>query len=167
MPETRSHRGFSLIELVIVVLIIGIISAIAIPRISRGSGNAADAALSGNLAVLRNAIELYGTEHNGDFPKIDATDTFEKQLTLFTDAKGNTSETKTGDYVYGPYLRKVPPLPVGGNDYKGKTTVADATAGVPGTTKNAGWHYNATTGEIKANVPDTEVDRNSVKYNSY
>lgn len=167
MQATRSQSGFSLIELVIVVLIIGIISAIAIPRISRGSGNAADAALSGNLAVLRNAIELYGTEHNGTFPQTDAADKFEQQLTMFTDAKGNTSATRTGDFVYGPYLRKVPPLPVGGNDYKGKTAIANASDGVPGTVKNAGWHYNSETGDLKANVPDSEVDRNGVKYNAY
>jgi type II secretory pathway pseudopilin PulG len=156
-----------LIELVIVVLIIGIISAIAIPRISRGSGNAADSALSGDLAVLRNAIELYGTEHDGVFPQTDGAGKFENQLTLFTDSKGNTSTTKAGEFVYGPYLRKVPPLPVGTSDYKGETGIASAADGVPGTTKNAGWCYNPDTGDIKANVPDAEVDRNSVKYNTY
>ena len=63
-PQGKSKRsGFSLIELVIVVVIIGIIAAIAIPRLSRGSQGAADSALSGNLAVLRAAIELYATEH--------------------------------------------------------------------------------------------------------
>src|SRR5919112_1210242 len=66
------RRGFSLIELVIVVVIIGIIAAIAIPRMSRGTAGAADSALSGNLNVLRNAIELYATEHGGKFPSGDA-----------------------------------------------------------------------------------------------
>src|SRR5215218_7529280 len=58
----RYSRAFSLIELVIVVVIIGIIAAIAIPKMSRGSAGAADSALQGNLAVLRNAIDLYSTE---------------------------------------------------------------------------------------------------------
>src|SRR5689334_14471462 len=76
----RCHGGFSLIELVIVVVIIGIIAAIAIPRLSRGSAGAADSALSGNLAVLRNAVDLYATEHGGTYP---AVATFDSQLTQF------------------------------------------------------------------------------------
>src|SRR4051812_8894152 len=60
-PQAR--RGFSLIELVIVVVIIGIIAAIAVPRMSRGSQGASDSALGANLAVLRNAVDLYQTEH--------------------------------------------------------------------------------------------------------
>ena len=55
----KNQKGFSLIELLIVVVIIGIIAAIAIPRMSRGSAGAANSALSGNLAVLRSAIDLY------------------------------------------------------------------------------------------------------------
>src|SRR5215212_5983808 len=90
--RTLSRRGFSLIELVIVVVIIGIIAAIAIPRLSRGASGAADSALSGNLSVLRNAIDLYATEHGGSYP---ALSTFDTQLTQFTDASGATSATKT------------------------------------------------------------------------
>ncbi len=96
------RRGFSLIELVIVVVIIGIIGAIAIPRLSRGAEGAADSALTGNLAVLRNAIDLYQTEHGGTFP---TTGDIVNQLTQYTDDAGATSATKTGAFIYGPYLR--------------------------------------------------------------
>src|SRR5688500_621339 len=119
-PSAR--RGFSLIELVIVVVIIGIIAAIAIPRLSRGAAGAADSAIAGNLSVLRNAIDLYATEHGGTYP---ALATFEAQLTQFSDASGTTSATKTATAIYGPYLRKVPPLPVGPTGYKNTTTVVD------------------------------------------
>ena len=33
---------------------------------------------------------------------------------LESDDQGNTSATKTGNYVFGPYIRSVPPLPVEG-----------------------------------------------------
>ena len=79
----RSRRAFSLIELVIVVVIIGIIAAIAIPRLSRGSEGAADAALIGDLAVMRSAIDLFSTEHPGS-PPLEAT--FENQMLLYSDA---------------------------------------------------------------------------------
>src|SRR3954453_19452292 len=103
----RAPQGFSLIELVIVVVIIGIIAAIAIPRLSRGSAGAADSALLGNLAVLRNAIDLYATEHGGTYP---ALATFDAQLTQFTDAPGGAAAAKDTTHVYGPCLRKMPVL---------------------------------------------------------
>src|SRR5678809_1659153 len=99
--RSSSRKGFSLIELVIVVVIIGIIAAIAIPRLSRGASGAADSALAGNLSVLRNAIDLYATEHGGTFP---AQATFEAQLTQFSDASGATATTKTSAAIYGPYI---------------------------------------------------------------
>lgn len=164
-PRARrpSSRGFSLIELVIVVVIIGIIAAIAIPRLSRGSAGAADSALSGNLAVLRSAIDLYATEHGGTYP---AVATFEAQLTQFTDAGGTPSPSKTSTAIYGPYLRKVPPLPVGGTGFKNSTTVVDGSTGTPGASPG-GWFYNPTTGEIKANLADSEKDATGKQYNAY
>lgn len=149
------RRAFSLIELVIVVVIIGIIGAIAIPRMSRGSEGAADSAVAANLAVLRNAIDLYATEHGGAFP---ALATFEDQMTKYTDAAGTVSATKTTTAIYGPYLRSVPPLPVGVN--KGKNTLAAAYAA------NVGWVYTETTGVIIAGT-STEKDKTEKAYNTY
>ena len=161
-------RGFSLIELVIVVVIIAIIGAIAIPRMSRGAAGAAESALVGDLAVLRNAIDLYAVEHGGEFPGVDpATDAFSAthcvdQLTQYSDGQGNVSETKTANHIYGPYLRKVPPLPVGAN--KGETAIADANTSALGAA-GAGWYYNAETGEVQANSTDTDATGDA--YSSY
>ena len=142
------RRGFSLIELVIVVVIIGIIGAIAIPRLSRGAEGASDSALAGDLAVLRNAIDLYATEHGGDYPGLA---TIEDQLTQYTDANGNTATSKGGDFIYGPYIRKIPALKVGGE--KGSNTFTDT----PGTA-TFGWVYDATNGTI---VPNTGTDKDA------
>jgi general secretion pathway protein G len=158
-----SRVGFSLIELVIVVVIIGIIAAIAIPRLSRGSAGAADSALAGNLAVLRSAIDLYATEHGGSYPSVG---TFESQLTQYTDASGSFSASKSATAIYGPYLRKVPPLPIGPVSYTGTTTVLDGSTGTPGAAAG-GWFYNPTTGDIKANLADAQVDTTSKPYNTY
>jgi len=157
MNVTRmTRRGFSLVELVIVVVILGIIGAIAIPRMSRGAEGAADSGLRSDLAVLRSAIELYSAEHGGDFP---AFATFENQLTLYSDDQGNTNNAKTAVYIYGPYLRAIPPLKVGTN--KGSAAVAAAAGG------SEGWLYDEDAGTIFANLPIGEVDVKNVPYNSY
>ena len=153
----KDSRAFSLLELVIVVVIIGIIAAIAIPRMSRGSAGAADSALSGNLAILRNAIELFSAEHDGTLP---AAANIGTQLTGYTDASGTVSPTgvKVTPYIYGPYLRKAPPLPVGSR--KGSTGIAAADAA------GVGWIYDVATGSIGANTT-TEKDVNDKLYSNY
>ena len=152
----RKRGGFSLLELVIVVVIVGIIAAIAIPRMSRGSAGAADAALSGNLAVLRNAIDMFAAEHGGTYPKTaDITD----QLTQYTDASGKTKATRDSTHIYGPYLRKVPPLPVGAK--KGMTGIAASTG------KTIGWIYTESSGDIRANCTSSEKDAADKLYSTY
>ena len=144
--QSRIHgasraRAFSMIELVIVVVIIGIIGAIAIPRMSRGAAGAADSALVADLAVLRNAIDLYEAEHGGDYP---ALATFEAQLTQFTSAVGATSATKDATHIYGPYMQQAPTNPFTG----GATVAAD----------NSGdWEYTAATGAIRAVLPAAKI----------
>ncbi|MDX2146469.1 MAG: prepilin-type N-terminal cleavage/methylation domain-containing protein [Planctomycetota bacterium] len=155
MRTATMRRGFSLVELVIVVVIIGIIAAIAVPRMSRGAAGAADSNLTANLRLLRNAIELYQTEHQGTLPT--ATSIVD-QLTTYTDIAGTTNATKTSTYIYGPYIRSVPALPVGAR--RGSTGIAAADAA------NIGWIYTESTGEIRANTT-TEADDRGVLYSAY
>jgi prepilin-type N-terminal cleavage/methylation domain-containing protein len=163
-PNSR-RRGFSLIELVIVVVIIGIIAAIAIPRMSRGTAAAGDSAVAGNLSVLRNAIELYTTEHGGTLPTGTASVVTDK-LTKYTNDAGATSDTKSASYPYGPYLRKIPPVTVG--TLKSSTVNNLLVIGTTvETTPTGGWLYDTATGNIKVNLADSEQDQAGKSYNAY
>jgi len=149
-------KAFSLLELVIAVAIIAIIAAIGIPRLSRGTRGAADSALSGNLALLRNAIDIYAAEHSGTYP---TAANIGNQLTQFTDIAGNTNATKDTTHFYGPYVRKIPPLPIGAR--KGGTLIAAADA------NDVGWIYTESTSSIRANTTASEKDDSDKLYSDY
>lgn len=178
MKNKRRSRGFSLVELVIVIVIIGVIAAIAIPRVTQATRGANESALSSNLSILRNAIEQYAAEHNGVYPgklaaggtygAAETADAFKSQLLMYSNAKGEVSETRSASYPLGPYLRKdIPPLPVGAN--KGSTAVNVQAVTTPLTAAVAGgegWMYSCDTGEIIANATD-DNDAGTKSFDQY
>jgi prepilin-type N-terminal cleavage/methylation domain-containing protein len=63
----RNKKGFTLVELLVVVLILGALAAIAVPRIIGGATNAKINACKTNVDLINSQIELYyATE--GDWP---------------------------------------------------------------------------------------------------
>jgi prepilin-type N-terminal cleavage/methylation domain-containing protein len=173
---SRRQRGFSLVELVIVVVIIGIIAAIAIPRFAGASQGASEAALRADLRTLRGAIERYAPEHNGEWPAYrpagpDALhasyEAFERQLTQFTDSNGAADPARDASHPLGPYLSKIPPLPVGSR--AGSHKVASINyLGTPGAAGDEfGWEYSHYTGEIRVNLPNTEIGSDNVPYSDW
>jgi prepilin-type N-terminal cleavage/methylation domain-containing protein len=149
----RQRRAFTLVEMVMVVMIIGMISSMAIPRITRGSTAASDAALAADLTIVRKAILFYAAEHNGEFPGPSAG-RFSAHLTQFSNASGQSSVSRSAAYPLGPYLNSIPRCPVGPN--AGNTGVLVDAANSPpqaDVTTGDGWLYNPNTGEFYANVP--------------
>ena len=67
----KKEKGFTLIELMIVVAIIGILSAIAIPKFADLIRKSNEGATKGNLGAIRSAMSIYYGEMEGWYPVTD------------------------------------------------------------------------------------------------
>ena len=99
--KRTNRKGFTLIEILIVVIILGILAAIVIPQFSSASGDARKASLQSTAQTLRSQIALYKLQHSDKLP--DLTANGGQNWTLLTatsvDAQGNT---------VGPYMQSTP-----------------------------------------------------------
>jgi general secretion pathway protein G len=70
-PHNRCrHRGFTLIEVMVVVVILGILAALIVPRIMDRPGEARVVKARQDIRVIENALKLYRLD-NGAYPTTD------------------------------------------------------------------------------------------------
>lgn len=149
------RKGFTLVEILIVVVILGILAAIVIPQFTNASTAAKASSVLSQLQTLRSQVELYKNQHNNEYPTSDGTlsGTWDwTKMTLKTDINGATGTT-AGTHIYGPYMQQAPknPFVVAANNTVLGTTVDGSSA----------WVLNTTTGVIRAAVPtDTAAEQN-------
>ena len=149
-------KGFTLVELLIVVMLLAILAAIALPKFSNASANARASMLADNLRVIRTQITVFKSQHKGvaaGYPDCDTTsnpteEAFIAHLTQSSNDAGETAAPGTDGYRYGPYLREVPDNPVNGKNTVQIITDAEQIPAAPD--NSHGWIYQPATLTFKA-----------------
>ncbi|MEK7656603.1 MAG: prepilin-type N-terminal cleavage/methylation domain-containing protein [Elusimicrobiota bacterium] len=112
-----AKRGFTLIELMIVVAIIGILAAIAIPKFAELIRKSNEGATKGNLGAIRSALSIYYGDMEGLYP--------DNPVSLTSGAK---------------YLATMPTAKTPA--YHADSAVVSLNSGTAAITNAGGWAYN-------------------------
>lgn len=159
-PFFRNERGFTWIELLLLVALIGIVSALAMPKIQMLREAAREAATKANIAAIKSAISIYYGDHEGIWPNtLDVND-------------------KTPGYGFGNYLESMPKVKVTHPQDPSKSPAGDEVVykafsdapnlAVPNT-EGKGWRYDGpklgNTGRIWVN--NSYLDSQGISYTTY
>ena len=143
------QKGFTLIELMIVVAIIGILAAIAIPRFAQMLEKSREGSTKGNLGSIKSAASIYYGDTQGYWP--------------------TTLQAFSG-YSFSKYLDTISPVKVTGQFVSGAISPAGAKvtmttqSSVP-TASGTGWLYDSSFGNVYVN--STVKDSKQIPYSFY
>lgn len=68
LKRIRNKRGFTLIELVVIMVLIGALALIIVPKYVNNVAKGKIAATKGNVESIRSAISLYSSNNGGAYP---------------------------------------------------------------------------------------------------
>lgn len=127
------NRGFTLVEILIVVVILGILAAIVVPQFTNASNEAVKGAIQSQLQTINSQVELYRVRNNGDYGWFDAA-----------------VEDGWGELVSTDYLKEAPV-----NGYTTQVAVAvgtEADAMAEDRDSAQGWFWDDDTGDSTFSV---------------
>jgi prepilin-type N-terminal cleavage/methylation domain-containing protein len=140
----RQRKGFTLVELAIVIAILGILAVVAIPKYQGMEDEARSAAAKAQLGTVRSAIAISYAKNKGQFPAtLDGS--------IFAEGVVPGVDIGSGP-VSGVVADASPNTPITGGDF----------------TNAGGWVYNSTSGEVRINSTATDPAANpAAAWSSY
>lgn len=166
---TKKQKGFTLVELMIVVAIIGVLAAVAIPKFADMLEKSREGATKGNISAIKSAVSNFYADRQGTYPN-----TLDTQTT--------TSVGESHPAFIPNYIELLPAVKVtakntanGANQNAGPgknaSKAADvvigqwATPAFVGTSAGVGWKYDNSGGNVWVN--STLLDMSAKSYTIY
>lgn len=66
--KTKGRRGFTLVELLVVIVVLAVLAAIVLPKFMNSSRRSKESALRSDLKLIRNQVSLFQAD-TGTYPK--------------------------------------------------------------------------------------------------
>jgi prepilin-type N-terminal cleavage/methylation domain-containing protein len=143
MKMQKMTKGFTLIELMIVVAIIGILAAIAIPQFANLVSKSQEGRSKANLGSIRSALSIYYGDTEGWYPQ-DANASLLASLTLA-----------------GKYLATLPnadlPKTTNSGGHASANTIVNAATDAGGWVYDNGGSTSGTWGQIEVNCAHNDL----------
>ena len=110
----HNNKGFTLIELLVVIAIVGLLSSIVLVSVNMARKKARDARRVSDMKAIQSAIEMYASDHNGNY--------FSTGGTLVCLGIPSTEQCWNGPHgndalnaALAPYLAEIPKDPLYGS----------------------------------------------------
>ena len=118
--QSGNGRGFTLVELLVVIVVLAVLAAIVLPKFMDSGTRSKEAALRSDLKLVRNAVALFQTDC-GSYPASLSALTATTAPAKGKDNAGVDANITAANW-HGPYLQSVPTDPVSGTAFTYSTT---------------------------------------------
>jgi Tfp pilus assembly protein PilE len=126
----NKNKGFTIIELIVVIAIIAVLAAIVLVNVTQYIAKGKDASIKGNMASIATIAAAYYDNNTSSYTGLGSDAAYAAGIVAIDDANGSgtvTDEIISGAYCVESTLNAGGSWCVDSTGYKGSTAECDAT----------------------------------------